>query len=46
MIDNISRIMKIIKKLIDEKYTGEIMLKFNCGGIRAIKKIKSESIEF
>lgn len=40
----IDRLLKIIEKLRNEKFTGEIILNFNQGGIRGIKKAKYENI--
>ena len=39
-----NRIIEILKKLIKEKFTGDIEINFNQGGIRGIKKINKENI--
>lgn len=35
-----SRIIGILIKIIKEKFTGDIIISFNQGGIRNIKKVK------
>jgi hypothetical protein len=39
------KIVEIIRKLIKSKFTGEIIINFNQGGIRGIKKAVFENIE-
>lgn len=38
------KIIKTIQNLIRQKFTGAIIINFNQGGIRGIKKIKYEII--
>ena len=38
------KIIEILKKLIEEKFTGNIEINFNQGGIRGIKKVIKEVI--
>lgn len=33
------KIIEIIKKLVDEKFSGDIEINFNQGGVRGVKKV-------
>jgi hypothetical protein len=41
----LGKILQILNKLIDTKYSGDLKITFNNGGIRAIKKVKYENID-
>jgi hypothetical protein len=38
------RITKILTKLISLKFSGDVVITFNQGGVRSIKKVKYELI--
>jgi len=39
------KLVEFIKKLISSEYSGGIVIYFNKGGIRGIKKVKEEQIK-
>jgi hypothetical protein len=39
-----NKVIEIIKHLIQDKFSGAIVIRFNQGGIRGIKKITEENI--
>jgi hypothetical protein len=41
----LGKILEIINKLIDIKYSGDLKITFNQGGIRSVKKVKYENID-
>jgi len=41
----LSKILEIINKLIDTRYSGDLKITFSQGGIRAVKKVKYENID-
>lgn len=40
------KIIKVFLKLIRDKYSGNIVITFNQGGVRSVKKISYELIKF
>jgi hypothetical protein len=41
---SMEKLLKILKELITQKFTGKIEINFNQGGIRGIKKVKKEIV--
>lgn len=41
----LDKIIDFFKRLKEEKFTGDIRIHFNMGGVQGIKKVKEENIE-
>ena len=45
MINILDKLIDFFKKLKEEKFTGDIEIHFNQGGVQGIKKIRKDNIE-
>jgi hypothetical protein len=45
MLNILDKLVEFFKRLKDEKFTGDIEIHLNQGGIQGIKKVKKDNIE-